>query len=98
MLTEDGLILMLTRLESLAAHKDRACQAERDLERVRDRQASRIASLENDLNRAKRDMQAAEAKIAEWAAYADQLHSLLSKKQRQFADVRPKPLETEIPF
>lgn len=57
-----------------------------------------LATAQERNRRRDRDMQAAEAKIEEWTAYADSLHSRLTKKQRQFTEVRPGPLKLEMPF
>lgn len=47
-------------------------------------------------------MQAAEAKIAEWAECASRLRSAINplalKRKNIFLPEMPKPLETEIPF
>jgi hypothetical protein len=85
---------LLMRYERLAGFAPRLKYLEKECDFLR----RTLTTAQEGNQRRDRDMRAAEAKIAEWAAYADQLHSLLSKKQRQFADVRPKPLETEIPF
>ena len=49
-----------------------------------------------------RDIEAAEAKIAEWAEYASQLRAAINplalKRKNIVLPDMPKPFETEIPF
>ncbi len=105
MITEDALILLLTRIETLAARADRAEREERRLERERDDLRSRLLVAQEGNRRRDRDMKAAEAKVCEWAEYASQLRSAITavapnavrKKTIVLPDM-PAPLETEIPF
>lgn len=105
MLTEDGLGIVLARLEKLSADRDRFLRARDGLNlKYQDMlQTLEIAQTAN--RRHERDMQAAEAKIAEWAEYASQLRSAIDaldptarRKKKIVLPTMPEPLEIDIPF
>lgn len=105
MLTEDGLIILVARLESLAADRDRF-RRQRDTLEIRCRDLSRtLETAQNGNRRNLRDIKTAEAKVCEWAEYAGQLRSaidaldpLARRKKKIVLPDMPKRLEFEIPF
>ena len=99
--SEDGMMLLLRRIELLAVAadgKDRIGRENRDLRQRLDRLSVSATSLRSDFA-------AAEAKIAEWAEYASTLRSAIDaidpkaiKRKRIVLPDMPKPLETDIHF
>ncbi len=103
--TEDGLNVILSRVERLGADLDRAKRAERQLEKSNLELAHTRRLAEDDYRRKSADLRAAEAKICEWAEYASQLRAAINaidpraiKRKKIVLPDMPKPLETEIPF
>lgn len=100
-LSEDGLMVLISRIETLAARADKMPALTVEAQTLRDR----VARLGGALDEARRDVSAAEAKIAEWAEYASTLRSAINaidpkaiKTKRIVLPDMPKPLETDIPF
>lgn len=87
---------LLMRYERLAGKVPRLQWLEKECLNLR----SALGHAQSGNNRRDRDMQAAEAKIEEWAAYATKLRSMitLNRKNREGWPAPPKPLETEMPF
>lgn len=103
--SEDGLNVILSRVERLGADLDRAKRAERQLEKSNLELAHRLRLAEDDYRRKAADLRAAEAKICEWAEYASTLRSAINaidpkaiKQKKIVLPDQPKPFETEIPF
>lgn len=100
MLTEDGLILMLARLETNAVKAS-------ENYKLYDGERRRRVNVEDDNRRCdmrvatlERDLKDAENKIAEWATYGEHLRRML--KQRKVLDEKlptiPTTLDADIPF
>lgn len=92
--SEDGLALLVNRIEALAIKGAKATELEL-LNR----------NLSQDNRRLRADFEAAEEKIGEWAEYAKHLRGVIdqlaigrSKQRRVVLPNPPKRLETEIPF
>jgi len=94
-LSEDGLIILVNRIEALAGKACRAAETE-----------ARNGSLMERNRKLRADFEAAEEKIGEWAEYASKLRDIIAAGQKSGKDKRkvialppmPKPFETEIPF
>lgn len=100
MLTEDGLIIMLGRLEALAKQsardQDRANLAERD--------SNARLILREQYDNVVTERRAAVAKICEWAEYASQLRAAINaidpraiKRRKIVLPKQPAPFD-DIPF
>ncbi|WP_020699574.1 hypothetical protein [Reyranella massiliensis] len=89
--SEDGLSILLARIEHLAGELTRL----KGVDRAR-------SEAERDLARAARERNEAQNKVDEWAIYAGQLRELINpaalKRKKIVLPEMPKPLETEIPF
>ena len=92
---EDGLAILLDRIQGLAI---RTSKAEFKAEHL----PVKIRDLENDIRRLRADFESAEKKIGEWAEYASQLRAVITpvalKRKNIVLPDMPKPLETYIPF
>ena len=93
-LTEDGLSVLVSRIEALAIRADRVLPLQ-----------SEIRDLKNELNRLRADYEAAEEKIGEWHDYATKLQVAINaidpkgiKRKGSIMPEKPKPLEADIPF
>lgn len=101
MLTEDGLALLVARIESLAGQVAR-------LQAIADRNThngARWQKAQSEVELLRKDMAAAEKKIDEWAEYAGRLRAAINaidpkalKRKHIVLPDMPGPLETEIPF
>ncbi len=98
MLTEDGLALILTRIEAKAVQSS-------DNRGLYLAEKRKVEDLERRLRQANytigqkiADLKAAEAKIAEWLSFSEDLTRLIPAKRRKEIGALPKPFETEIPF
>lgn len=103
--SEDGLVILLARLERAASDRDRAMRAETALERERDFLRKTLDVSQEGNRRYLKDIDAAKAKIAEWAEYASQLRAAINaidpraiKRKTIVLPDMPAPFETEIPF
>lgn len=105
MVTEDGLMLLLTRIESQAikASRNRVEYERERAARLRGEDALRVS--ESYRSRAEKDLAAAEKKICEWAEYAGQLRAAIDavapravRTKRVVLPDMPRPFETTIPF
>lgn len=93
-MTEDEIIIVLARLEKLAA--DNALLLQRNKQH-----AQRADALTHKIERGKRaerDLKLAEDKIAEWLSHSESMSRLVPKARHKEIGPLPKPLETEIPF
>ena len=95
--TDDGLVILLDRIQALAIDAHKAMRVIGLETKVRDQA--------NDLARLHSDFAAAEKKIYEWAEYAGSLRGAIdaidpkaTKSKRIVLPEQPKPLETDIPF
>jgi hypothetical protein len=96
MLTEDGLILLITRIEGLAVREaEQRAMATRNT-----RNGALLMEAREEVQQLRKDMRDAEKKIEEWVKYSAYLRGML--KQRKVADEKlpaaPEPLVTDIPF
>lgn len=89
--TEDGLSILLARIEHLAAEAARLKRLDRS-----------FSGLAEERDRLTRDLKTAEAKVREWGEYASQLRAVINpitlKRKNIVLPDPPAALETEIPF
>lgn len=102
---EDAMILMLARIEKLAADRDRMARDKQRLTGEVTDLRGRLMTCQHGNNRRDRDMKAAEAKIYEWAEYASTLRGAINaidpravRSKKIVLPDQPKPLELEMPF
>ena len=98
MVTEDGLSLILTRLENAtirASENYKLLDQERK-KRIRVEDDNRRSDLR--VEALERDLRNADNKIAEWLMFSEDLIRLIPLKARKKIGKLPKPLETDIPF
>lgn len=94
MLTEDGFIIMLARIEKLSADSARNA----DIAHRNTKNGAEMMRAREQRDQYLKDLRAAEAKIGEWAEYASLLRSAISPRRKGELPKMPKPLETDIPF
>lgn len=101
MLTEDGLQIILQRLERMAAAEARASDEAAHRKRV----GSFLEKTQQEVQQLRKDMRDAEKKIGEWAEYAGQLRSAIDavapravRSKKIVLPKMPDPLVTDIPF
>ena len=101
MLTEDGLILLITRIEGLAVREaEQRAMATRNT-----RNGALLMEAREQVQQLRKDMRDAEKKIGEWAEYAGQLRSAIDavapravRSKKIVLPKMPEPLTTDIPF
>lgn len=98
MLTEDGLALILSRIESKAVQSsDNRALYLAEKRKVEDLER-RLRSAHNALAEKNQDLTNAEKKVEEWFMFSEHLTRLIPAKRRKEIGALPKPFETEIPF
>ena len=92
---------LLARYERLAGLAPRLKWLEKECDHLR----RTLATAQEGNRRRDRDMEKAEAKIAEWSEYASTLRGAINaidphaiKRKKIVLPEWPKPLETEFPF
>jgi len=98
MLTEDGLALILSRIEAKAVQSSDNRGLYMAEKRKVDDLERRLRQANYTIGQKVADLKAAEDKIAEWLSHSESLSRLVSKGRRKEIPPLPKPFETEIPF